>query len=159
MLRSPGPEPKRTRQKVRLENRLDHEPRGGLNDAVEDSRNRQRPLLGRPAGLGYVHPAGRQRTPPPLLQTRGQLVEQPGNAILLNVSDGLLVDAGRALVGAHQLPRTLQHVPPIDLVVERVEPSPGIGLGRPVQRSLQFSDLHLLGGPSHKWHSPALPST
>jgi hypothetical protein len=37
-----------------------------------------------------------------------------------------------------------------------VEPSPGIGLGRPVERSLQFSDLVLLGGPSHGWHSPAV---
>jgi hypothetical protein len=40
-----------------------------------------------------------------------------------------------------------------------MEPSPGVGLGRPVERSLQFSDLVLLGGPSHKWHSPALPCT
>ena len=75
------------------------------------------------------------------------------------IRDGLLVDAGRALIGAYQLPRALQHVPPIDLVVERVKPSPGIGLGRPLQRSLQFSDRIQLGGPSHKWHSPALPCT
>ena len=34
-------------------------------------------------------------------------------------------------------------------VLERVEPSCGIGLGRTVERSLQFSDLVLLGGPSH----------
>jgi hypothetical protein len=45
------------------------------------------------------------------------------------------------------------------LVIERVKPPSGIGLGRPVQRSLQFSDLILLGGPSHFWHSPALPCT
>src|SRR5215216_5079281 len=38
-----------------------------------------------------------------------------------------------------------------------MEPSPGIGLGRPVERSLQFSDLVLLGGTSHDGHSPALP--
>ena len=44
-----------------------------------------------------------------------------------------------------------------DLVIERVEPSPRVGLGRPVERSLQFSDFVLLGGPSHEWHSPALP--
>src|SRR6266581_4111581 len=47
----------------------------------------------------------------------------------------------------HRLPR--QNVPAVDLVVERVEPSFGIGLGRPVQRSLQFSDFVLPGGPSH----------
>jgi hypothetical protein len=32
-------------------------------------------------------------------------------------------------------PRPLQDVPAVDLVVERVEASPGIGLGRPVERS------------------------
>ncbi len=36
-------------------------------------------------------------------------------------------------------------------------PSPGAGLGRPVERSLQFSDLVLLGGTSHVGHSPVLP--
>ena len=39
-----------------------------------------------------------------------------------------------------------------------MEPSPGIGLGRPVKRALQFSDLVCFSGPSH-WHSPALPRT
>jgi hypothetical protein len=34
----------------------------------------------------------------------------------------------------------LQDISAEDLVVERVEPSPGIGLGRPVKRSLQISD-------------------
>ncbi len=33
----------------------------------------------------------------------------------------------------------------------------GLGLGRPVQRPLQFTGLVLLGGRSHRWHSPALP--
>src|SRR4051812_19704932 len=69
----------------------------------------------------------------------------------------LAVDASRAPIGAHQLPPALQNVPAIDLVIERVEPASGIGLGRPVERSLQFSDLVLPGGPSHEWHSPALP--
>jgi hypothetical protein len=40
-----------------------------------------------------------------------------------------------------------------------VEPSFGVGLGRPVERPLQFSDSVLLGGRSHLWHSPALPCT
>src|SRR5215211_8849138 len=38
-----------------------------------------------------------------------------------------------------------------------MEPSPGIGLGRPVERPLQITDLVLLGGPSHDGHSPVLP--
>ncbi len=37
----------------------------------------------------------------------------------------------------------------MDLVMKRVKPSPGIGLGRPLQRALQLSDLVYFGGPSH----------
>ena len=41
-----------------------------------------------------------------------------------------------------------------------MEPSPGIGLGRPVKRALQFSDLVCLGGPSHdRGTHRALPCT
>src|SRR5271154_6765117 len=119
------------------------------NNAIGDGGNRERTPLRRSAGLRDEHPAGRKRTPAPLLEIRGQLVEQPGNPVLLDISAGLSGDAGRATIGAHQLPRTLQNVPAVDLVVERVEPSSGIGLGRPVERSLQFSDFVLLGGPSH----------
>ena len=89
----------------------------------------------------------------------GQLVEQPVNPVPLDITDSGPVDAGRAAIAAHQLPRTLQHVPAVDLVIERVEPSPGIGLGRPVKRSLQFSNLVCFSGPSHLWHSPILPRT
>src|SRR5207237_1237050 len=44
-----------------------------------------------------------------------QDVEQLGDAVLLDVGDGLLVDASRTAIGAHQLPRALQHVPAEDL--------------------------------------------
>ena len=37
----------------------------------------------------------------------------------------------------------------MDPVMKRVKPSPGIGLGRPVQRALQLSDVVYFGGPSH----------
>src|SRR5437773_2198057 len=84
-----------------------------------------------------------------LSRFRSAASSERGDAVLLNVGDGLLVDASRATIGAHQLPRPLQNVSAVDLVVERVEPSSGIGLGRPVKRSLQFSDFVLLGGPSH----------
>jgi hypothetical protein len=140
--------PERARQEVRLTHRLDHQLHGGPNDAVADGGDRERAKLLAP-GLQYEHPAGGKRTPTPVPQVRGQLVQQTRDPVLLDVGDGLSVDAGRALVGAHQLPRALQHVPAMDLVVERVESSSGIGLGRPVKRSLQFSDLVLLGGPSH----------
>jgi len=81
-------------------------------------------------------------------EVRGQFVEQTGDPVALDVSKGDAVDAGGAAVAAHLLPRPLQDVPAVDLVVERVEPSSGIGLGRPVERALQFLDL-VIGGPSH----------
>ena len=52
-----------------------------------------------------------------------------------------------------------KHVPAVDLVVERVEPSSGIGLGRPVERSLQVSDRVLLGGTSHDGTHRPFPVT
>ena len=63
-----------------------------------------------------------------------------------------------APVGAHLGPRPLQDIAASDLVVERVESSLAVGLGRPVKRSLQISDsVSSLGGPSQSRHSPALP--
>jgi len=46
-------------------------------------------------------------------------------------------DTSRAAVAAHIDPRPLQDVSAIELVRKRVEPSPGISLGRPVKRMLQ----------------------
>jgi hypothetical protein len=83
----------------------------------------------------------------------------PGNPVTFDIGNGLSVDAGRAAIAAHQLPRALQHVSAVDLVMERIEPSPGIGFGRPVQRALQVSDPVCFSGPSHLRHSPALPRT
>ena len=79
--------------------------------------------------------------------------------MLLDLFDGCPVDTGRAAVAAHRLPRALQDVPAIDLVMERVEPPSGVGLGRPVERSLQFLNLVYFSGSSHLWHSPILPCT
>ena len=53
---------------------------------------------------------------------------------------GDLVDARRAIIPAHRSPRAPQHIPAADLVIQRVESPPGIGLGRPVQRMLQGTD-------------------
>jgi hypothetical protein len=154
--RAPGPKPERALEHVSLKDRLNDDLDGCLNDPVTNRGNRERSQLIAP-GLRDEHPARGNRPPRPFLQIRGQLIEQPLNSVLLDIGDGLLIDAGGATIGAHQLPRPLQDVPAVDLVVERVEPSPGIGLGRPVKRSLQSSDFVLLGGPSHFWHSPALP--
>jgi hypothetical protein len=139
VLRAPGPKPERALEHVSLEDRLNDDPRCCLNDPIANSRNRERSQL-IASRLRYEHPARGQRPPPPFLQIRDQFIKELGNAVLLDIGDGLLVDASRALVGAHQLPRPLHDVPAVNLVVERVEPSPGVGFGRPVERSLQFSD-------------------
>ena len=101
MLRSPGPEPKRARREVRLEDRLNHRLRGSLDDPVANPRDRQRPPL-TAARLRDEHPAGRPRSVAAVLQIRRQLVKELGDAVLLDVGDGLTVDAGRAAIGAHQ---------------------------------------------------------
>src|SRR6266540_3769229 len=150
--------PERALEEVGLEDRLDRRLQRRLHDPVADSGDRKRPLLRR-TGLRDEDPARRQRSIALRPQIRGQLVEQPLDPVLLDLREGDPVDAGRATIGAHQRPRPLQDVPAMDFVVERVEPSPGVGLGRPVERPLQFSDSILLGGASHLWHSPALPCT
>jgi hypothetical protein len=58
--RASGAKPERARVKVGLEDRLEHDPRGGLHDAVADRRDRQRPSLAA-AGLRDEHPARGQR--------------------------------------------------------------------------------------------------
>src|SRR5262249_5779530 len=64
----------------------------------------------------------------------------------------------------HRDPRTPQDIPAQDLVHQRVEPSSGIGLGRPVQRVLQGTHLvqrrtSAVGGTSRIGTHRAPPST
>ncbi len=88
-----------------------------------------------PPGLRDEDPARGQRTPAPVLDVRGELVEHPGNPVLLDVTDRGPVDAGRAVVGAHRLPRPLQDVSAVDLVIGargtcvRDRPRPGRAFG------------------------------
>jgi hypothetical protein len=153
VVRSPlGPKPERAGKHVRLEDRFQHDLQSSLHDTVADRRNRERSLL-QPTGLRDVHPPGRHRLERLGPQLRGQLVEQTVNAVFLDLFDGDLVDARCAVISAHQPPRPLQDVPAVDLVIERMEPSPGIGLGRPVKLALQGADrieiLDTWGGTSH----------
>ena len=151
-----GSEPERARQEVGLEHWLDDDLHCRLHNPVADRRDRQRALLGR-AGFGNPHPAGRQRPIRLCPKIGGQLVEQPGHPVLLDVGDGGSVDARCAAVAAHLNPGALQHVPAMDLVIERVEPSSGVGLGRPVKRPLQDLDLVCCGGTSHEGTHRTLP--
>ena len=154
-------EPERARQKIRFEDRLEHDLHRGLHDPVADSRNRQWPAFPGPR-LRDEHPPGRQRPERSRLQLRFQLTEQPGNPVLLDGGQGGLIDARSAVVAAHLAPRPLQDVPAADLVIQRVESSSGIGLGRPVERMLQGTDRverapDAKGGTSHDGtHRPLL---
>jgi hypothetical protein len=105
----------------------------------QDRGNRQRPLLTRP-GLRCQHPPGGHRPVPALPQLAGQSIEQPRNPVLLDLGQGDLVDTRCAVVPAHRDPRATQDITAEDLVAQRVEPPPGIGLGRPVKRMPQGTD-------------------
>ena len=122
-----------------------------LHDPVADRRDRQRPLLAR-ARLRDEHPPRRQRPPPLLPQLRGQLAEQPGHPVLLDVRQGESVDARQRRCCGAPPPTPAQDVPAVDLVAQRMEPSVRIGLGRPVKRMLQRADPvptdSRQGGPS-----------
>jgi len=116
-----------------------------------------------PRGLAKnTRRAGSGRTPSAVPQIRRQLIEQPGHPVLLDVNQGGPVDTCSAAVTAHVDPRPLEDVPAIDLVPQRVEPSPGIGLGRPVKRMLQGTDRirhsgSTSGGTSHSGTHRAPP--
>jgi hypothetical protein len=60
--------------------------------------------------LGDEYPAGGQRVVAAVLQVRGQLAEQPACAVLLDRGQSDPVDARRAAVAAHLLPRPLQDI-------------------------------------------------
>jgi hypothetical protein len=87
------------------------------------------------------HLPGRQRPITSLAQLRLDLGQEPVDTVFLDRTQGELVDTRRAVVAAHRDPATPQDVPAQDLVPQRVEPSPGIGLGRPVERVLQGTHL------------------
>ena len=74
--RAPGPKPERALEHVGLEDRLDDDLHRRLHDTVTDRGDRERTKLLAP-GLRDEHPARGKRTPAPVLQIRGQLIEQP----------------------------------------------------------------------------------
>jgi hypothetical protein len=140
VLRPPRAEPGTARQEIRLENRIEHDLHSGLHDPVANRRNRKRPPLVPHARLRDIDPPRGHGPVAAFPQLAGQLVKQPGNPVLLDGGQGDLVDTRRAIVPAHRDPRAPQNIPAEDLVMQRVEPPPGIGLGRPVKRMLQGTD-------------------
>ncbi len=71
-----------------------------------------------------------------------------GSLRVLDSGQDDLVDARRTTIAAHRDPRAPQHVTTADLVIQRVDPTSGIGLGRPVQRMLQGTDRIPVSWPS-----------
>ena len=99
-------------------------------------------------GLRNQHPARRQRPIRPLPQFGGQLVEEPGQPRTPATSASVVLSMpGAPLLRRTVNPRPLQDVSAKDLVPQRVKPSPGIGLGRPVQRMLQGTNRIYKHGP------------
>ena len=121
-------------------------------------------MLRRVTRLGDKHPPRRQRPIRSVPQLVGQLIQQPGHPVLLDLGQGGLVDArcARRCGAPRPTPRHRTSLR-IDLVPQRMKPSPGIGLGRPVQRMLQGTNRirrnrpHS-GGTSHNGTHRAPPS-
>ncbi|MEY9834793.1 hypothetical protein ABH941_000004 [Streptacidiphilus sp. EB103A] len=102
--RAPRAEPVAARQEVRLEHRLKHDLHSGLHDPVADRRDRQRPGLRWHAGLRDEDPPCREWPIPAVPQIRCQLVEQPGDPVLLDCRQGDFVNTRCTVVATHRDP-------------------------------------------------------
>ena len=91
-------------------------------------RNGYRAWLSKPGGS-----AARGSSPPSVPRPVHQAA---GPRRSVRPPQGDAVDAGCAAIAAHLPPRALQNVPAVDLVIERMKASSGLGLGRPVERAL-----------------------
>jgi len=73
-----------------------------------------------------------------LLQALRDLFQKHGYSLRFDLGQGLAVDACAALVLAHRLPRALEDIRQIQLVVERVEPPARIPLRSLVELRLEL---------------------
>ncbi len=124
---SPGRNPKEL-GKSRPQRRLDNEPTGLLNHPILHGRDRERPGPSGLAGLGYVGPDGPARPVGPLphslaTPSRNARPRLPRSA---RSSTGPL---RRSLDSLHQLPSPPEHVDPVELVPQRMEPAISVCLG------------------------------
>ena len=122
MGRSLGPKPERAVREVGLKQRLQDDLRRRLHHPILDGGDAERPRLGS-AGLRDLHPPHRQRPIALLAKLPFELVEERLDAPLFDLRDRGAVNPGRAAVLAHLQPRPLQHIPAVDAIPERVEPS------------------------------------
>jgi hypothetical protein len=109
---------------------------------VPNRRDRKRPVLVLHTRPGDQYPARWHRPVPALSQLGGQLVNEPERSVLaFDLAQSGLVNAGCAVARAHRDPLAPQDVPAADRVLQRIEPTSGIGLGRPVKRVLKGTHL------------------
>ena len=105
---------------VRLEDRLQHQLRGGLHHAVPNRGDTEWPLTA--TGLGDHHPShrlGLVRLGPQFRLDADQPVLQPCRR---DRRVAHAINARCALVGAHQSVGMAQYIRAVDLVVEQIEP-------------------------------------
>jgi len=149
-----GPVPIGAIFKVRLEDRLQHQFGGGLNDPVPDSGNAQRPLPA--ARFGNLHPPHRHR---PIALRHEFLAQSRQPAFHTPRLDRLerhSVHARRAVVLTGERVGVFENVGPMDLVVEQVEPVGGLRLRLAIELPLKAADL-IRRCKAHR-QSPSIPT-
>jgi hypothetical protein len=122
------PKPIRTRHKVRLENRFQHDLGRRLGHPIPHRRNPQRPLT--TSWFLDLHPTRRRRAVHALAKVTTQLTQHAVHAVILHRNQGDTIHPGRTLVLAHPLPRLYQDVTPVDTVIQGVETPTRRLLGR-----------------------------
>jgi len=142
-------EPERTVQKVRLENRLDHQFHSHLNNTISNRGNPQGSFS--PVRFRNVDTLDWQRLVAFGTKFFVQLVEESCHARTINdVLTRHPIHAGRTLVLQYQLPCCCQHVAPIDPVVQYVKPKLRLLFGLATQLPPQCRDFYSQSHPCYR---------
>src|SRR5450830_396659 len=122
---------------IRLEDRLQHHLRGGLDYPIPHRRDPQRSLPS--VCLRNVHSAHWLWPVSSLPQFFRQLPKEPLDPFLLNRLNGRAIHARCPTVGLHFPPRPRQEVLSVHLVVQRMEPPRRTRLRGSIQCPLELS--------------------
>lgn len=130
-----------TRQEIRLEDRLQNQLRGGLDQTITHGGNAQGAFSA--AGLGDAHPPHRSRPVAPRLQGLSYSVQEGVDAPWGgdHILDVHTVHARRSVVGGDLIPGSLEHVVPVYAVIQRVKPVVRLLLRLDVELLPQSEDL------------------
>jgi hypothetical protein len=121
---------------VGLEDWFEHQHGSRHGNTIFDRRNSQRSGTPWLARFGYQNPPNRFGTIPSRPQFFRQFVQPPLHPVLLDVLERLAIDARRSVVLLTDAVGVSEHVRPIHLVVQRVEPIAGRSLRFGMQRRL-----------------------